>query len=102
MPVATAPAAVAKLAKPAKRAKVDASGKKKAKLVRDSFTMPESAYAIFGAVKKRCLAMGVEVKKSEVLRAALASFHEMSDKALTEAIRKLEAIKTGRPPKAGK
>jgi hypothetical protein len=82
--------------------KAKTSGKKKVKLVRDSFSMPETAYEIFGTIKKRCLSMGVAVKKSEVLRAALASFHEKSDAAISEAIRRLEAIKTGRPPKSGK
>ena len=72
------------------------------KLVRDSFSLPESAYEIFGTVKKRCLAMGIAVKKSEVLRAALATFHELADTRIEEAIRKLEAIKTGRPPKSAK
>ncbi len=71
-------------------------------MVRDSFSMPETAYEIFGAVKKRCLSMGMAVKKSEVLRAALATFHEMTDARVAEAMKKLEAIKTGRPPKSAK
>ena len=71
-------------------------------MVRDSFSLPETAYEIFGAVKKRCLSMGMAVKKSEVLRAALVTFHELTDARVADAMKKLEAIKTGRPPKSVK
>ncbi|MCK6405438.1 MAG: hypothetical protein L6Q60_05385 [Rhodocyclaceae bacterium] len=64
--------------------------------------MPQATYDIFTTVKKRCLAAGVAAKKSEILRAALKTFHELSDAAINDAIRRLEAIKTGRPPKSGK
>ena len=75
---------------------------KKAKMVRDSFTMPEAEYALIAAVKKRCIAQGVAMKKSEVLRAAIIAFAAQSDAAVTAALRSLDAIKTGRPPKGQK
>ena len=75
---------------------------KKAKMVRDSFTMPEAEYALISAVKKRCIAQGVAMKKSEVLRAAIIAFAAQSDAAVTAALRSLDAIKTGRPPKGQK
>jgi hypothetical protein len=75
---------------------------KKAKLVRDGFTMPKSEYDVIAAVKKRCVAKGLAVKKSEVLRAAIISFGARSDTAVLAAIRALDAIKTGRPPKGQK
>lgn len=71
---------------------------KKDKLVRDSFTMPESEYSLIATVKKRCLAKGVAVKKSEVLRAAVIGFAALSDAQLTAALQSLVVIKTGRPP----
>lgn len=77
-------------------------GKKKVRLVRDSFTMPETTYGIFAAVKARCLNKGLAAKKSEVLRAALASFEKLSDARIVQAIGDLEPIKTGRPPKPAK
>lgn len=84
-------------------AKVDKNAKpKKAKLVRDSFTMPELEYGLIAAVKKRCIAKGVAVKKSEVLRAAIISFAAQSDAAVSAALEALEIIKTGRPPKGQK
>jgi len=100
-----AAAPVAKSAKPKKAAapKTDKSAKpKKSKLVRDSFTMPEAEYDLFAAVKKRCVAKGVAVKKSEVLRAAIASFAAQSDTAVMAAVKALAVIKTGRKPKGQK
>jgi hypothetical protein len=88
------PAAAQKAAKPVKA--------KKVKLVRDSFTMPENEYAVIALLKKRCLGVGVSAKKSEILRAAVAGLAKLSDASVATAIRKLEAIKTGRPAKAAK
>ena len=73
-----------------------------AKLVRDSFTMPEREYELIATVKKRCIAKGLAVKKSEVLRAAVIRFAMLSDTAVMGAVRALEVIKTGRPPKGKK
>ncbi|MEQ1663099.1 MAG: hypothetical protein ABL877_10445 [Thiobacillus sp.] len=75
---------------------------KKVKLVRDSFTMPETEYAVIADLKARCLAAGVSAKKSEVLRAAVAGLAKLGDAALLAAIRKLDVIKTGRPAKQAK
>jgi len=84
-------------------AKADKKAKpKKAKQVRDSFTMPKSEYDLIAAVKKRCVAKGLAVKKSEVLRAAIIGFAAQSDAAVTAALQALEVIKTGRPPKGQK
>jgi len=72
---------------------------KKSKMVRDSFTMPESEYALIVGIKKRCIALGLAVKKSEVLRAAVAGFASQSDGHIKAALSALEVIRTGRPPK---
>jgi len=88
---------VAKTIKGGKAAKA-----KKAKLVRDSFTMPELEYAQIAVLKKRCLDAGISVKKSEILRAAVASLSKLSDTSLLAAVRRLDVIKTGRPAKGSK
>ena len=75
---------------------------KKAKLIRDSFTMPESEYAQIAALKKRCLVAGVSAKKSEILRAAVANLTKLSDASVVSALRRLDVIKTGRPAKGNK
>ncbi|MFN0304775.1 MAG: hypothetical protein ACKVQU_30955 [Burkholderiales bacterium] len=73
--------------------------KEKDKLIRDSFTMPESEYGLFSAIKKRSLARGLSVKKSEVLRAAITLFAAQTDSVVVGALRAVEVLKTGRPPK---
>ncbi|MHB0982028.1 MAG: hypothetical protein ACYCWB_06015 [Thiobacillus sp.] len=87
-------------------AKVNKAGKpakaKKAKLVRDSFTMPDLEYAMIAELKKRCLDAGVLAKKSEILRAAVANLAKRSDASVAAAVRRLDAIKTGRPAKKSK
>jgi len=75
---------------------------KKAKLVRDSFTMPDGEYALIAALKKRCLDAGVSAKKSEILRAAVANLAKLGDASVVAAVRRLEVIKTGRPAKGSK
>lgn len=72
---------------------------KKAKLVRDSFTIPESDYALFATIKERVLSAGIEAKKSEILRAAVAVLAKLDDAELIKAIGMVERIKTGRPKK---
>jgi hypothetical protein len=88
---------VAKSNKAAKPVKV-----KKAKLVRDSFTMPDGEYALIASLKKRCLDAGIAAKKSEILRAAVANLAKLSDASVVSAVRRLETIKTGRPAKNAK
>jgi hypothetical protein len=102
--VAAKPAA-SKAAKPKKAAapKAEKNDKpKKSKLVRDSFTMPEAEYGLIAALKKRCVAKGVAVKKSEVLRAAIVGFAALSDAAVVAAVKAVPVIKTGRKPKGAK
>lgn len=93
----------AKPAKPAKDAKVAkearADKKPKLKVVRDSFTMPQSEYQKIAEIKAICLESGLSVKKSEVLRAGLKLLSQMSVEQLKAALGGLDKIKTGRPNK---
>ena len=99
--VAAAKPAPAPVAKPAKAAKVEKPAKQhKEKLVRDSFTMPESEYAVLGQVKKTCLKNGVEVKKSELLRIGVALISRLDMATLKQVLASLPQLKTGRPKKA--
>ncbi len=72
---------------------------KKIKMVRDSFSMPENEYSQFAALKKKCLSVGVHVKKSELLRAGLVCLLKLSDPELVNVVGRVEILKTGRPPK---
>ena len=72
---------------------------KKAKLVRDSFTMPEAEYAALSEVKKACLKAGFDVKKSELLRIGVALVRKMAMAVLKQEVSALAPLKPGRPPK---
>ena len=82
-----------------KLVKVSKQVSKKPKLVRDSFTIPESDYALFATLKQRALTAGIEVKKSELLRASLTILAGLDDGSLAKAIGQVNRIKTGRPKK---
>ncbi len=83
-----------KSAAPAKAAK-----EKKVKVVRDSFTLPKSELLQITEMKKRAMALGVEVKKSELIRAGLQALAGMADTAFKKAMANVPTIKTGRPAK---
>lgn len=70
---------------------------KKPKLVRDSFTFPEAEYAVLGTLKQKLLAVGIEVKKTELLRAGLAVLSQMSAENLLLALNGVSKLKPGRP-----
>jgi len=71
---------------------------KPGKVVRDSFTMPHADYELIGALKQRCLGLGMAMKKSELLRAGLAVLRQLPDERLLEVVAAVESVKTGRPP----
>lgn len=81
-------------------AEVKAKRIKKEKVVRDSFTMPKSDYDKIAALKQKCLAAGVSVKRSEILRAGLFLLESATPKRLLEAVSAVEQVKTGRPAKS--
>nr|WP_229758276.1 hypothetical protein [Paraburkholderia caffeinilytica] len=111
-PAATAEAAqaVKKAAKPKRSATAEAAPAsapeakkakqpKKEKVVRDSFTMPKSDYDKIASLKQKCLDAGVQVKKSELLRAGLIMLESAAPQRLLAAVSSLETVKTGRPAK---
>ncbi|OIR10329.1 hypothetical protein GALL_76410 [mine drainage metagenome] len=89
--------AKAAVAKPEKKQKKKADAK--VKVVRDSFTMPQTDYDLIAALKQKALKAGLHVKKSELLRASLQAFSKLNAAQLKRAITSLEKIKTGRPKK---
>ena len=94
---------IAKREKPGKTGKDKKSRKEKekektkTKVIRDSFTIPENDYGLIKVLKQKCLALGIHVKKSELLRAGLHALNNMNDKNLSGLIDSIEKIKTGRP-----
>lgn len=105
-PVAAKSGKVTKVTKPAKTAPAKAAkttkakppaAKTRAKLVRDSFTMPESDFGLIGALKARALKFGRPTKKSELLRAGLQVLAALGDAQLGAALEALVPLKPGRP-----
>jgi hypothetical protein len=92
-PTAAAPKAAPKAASPQKPAK------QRVRLVRDSFTMPETDFALIAALKARAMGAQREAKKSELLRAGLHALMALDGKALVAALGRLEPLKLGRPKK---
>jgi hypothetical protein len=72
--------------------------RKLGKVIRDSFTMPVADHELIGILKKRCIGLGIAIKKSELLRAGLAALDRLSDESLAEVAAAVESVKTGRPP----
>lgn len=72
----------------------------KIKVVRDSFTIPKLEYAQIATLKKRALSLGLDTKKSELIRAGLSLLSSSSDAALRKALANVPTLKTGRPGKA--
>ena len=83
-----------KAAKPAKPVKP-----KKIKLVRHSFSMPETEYAQFALLKKRIADFGGKARRSELVRAGIAVLAALDNVELTSVMARVERIKAGRPAK---
>lgn len=83
-----------KAAKPAKPVKP-----KKIKLVRHSFSMPETEYAQIALLKKRIADFGGKARRSELVRAGIAALAAMDNVELTALMARVERIKPGRPAK---
>lgn len=69
----------------------------KEKVIRDSFSFPENDYLKISELKQTCLAAGIHVKKSELLRAGLQLLTQLNIADLKQAVEQVEKIKTGRP-----
>src|SRR5665811_1461443 len=64
----------------------------KKKVMRDSFTMPQSEYSKIAEIKAICLKAKMHVKKSEVLRAGLKVLAELNVAKLKLALNNLETV----------
>lgn len=94
-----------KAAKPVKKAnnsgakKTPDPGKPKQKLVRDSFTIPKSEYAVLAELKQRAAQLVRPIKKSELLRAGIMALSTMTDRSFLSALDAVPSLKAGRPLK---
>lgn len=65
---------------------------KRGAVVRDCFSFPEVEYAHLVELKKRLLAEGIEIKKSELLRAGLALLVSLDDDELRNLLAKVPRL----------
>ncbi len=79
--------------------KTKAVKEKKIKVIRDSFTIPKTEFEQLAGMKKRATTLGVDIKKSELIRAGLQLLNSQPDKAFAAALASVPTIKTGRPSK---
>ena len=70
---------------------------KKTKMVRDSFSLTEGDYANLLGLKKKCIAAGVHVKKSELMRAGLMGLLKLSNASLLAAVKQVVVSKKPKP-----
>lgn len=73
--------------------------RRKVKLVRDSFAMPEAEYERIAALKKRLSGLQRDTRKNELLRAGVMLLDALNDAELVAVMQRVERIKTGRPKK---
>jgi hypothetical protein len=66
------------------------------KVIRDSFTMPETDYALFDKIRADCMKAGINANKSEVVRAGLKLLSAMNQAQLREALGAIDKVKPGR------
>jgi len=96
----TTPRAVQKMpVKAGSPESVHSAAKTKAKLVRDSFTMPQQDFGLIAVLKERALGFKRPAKKSELLRAGLHALQQLTDTQLRGALDSLAPLKAGRPKK---
>lgn len=88
-----------KAVKTAKAVKTEAPRPQKIRMVRDSFTFPETEHKRLVELKKRVIGLGAEVKKGELVRAGLALLAALDNPKLLKAVAGVEKLKTGRPTK---
>lgn len=80
-----------KLAKPVKV--------KKPKLMRGSFTIPKTEYAVLRELKQRAAKLTRVVKKSELIRAGIKTLAALPDTVFMNALMAVSAVTTRRPKK---
>jgi hypothetical protein len=80
--------------------KAKAAKVKKVKMVRDSISIPKTEFQALVALKTRAGKLGVEVKKTELIRAGIKILASLTDTSFAEAMRTVPNLKNGRPAKS--
>ena len=67
------------------------------RVIRDSFSLPVSDYAVISALRERALKAGIHANKSELVRAGLRLLQDLKEADFVVAVQRIEKVKTGRP-----
>jgi hypothetical protein len=59
--------------------------------------MPSRDYRKITQLREKCLKAGINMTKSEILRAGLHALEELSVDSLRAVVQSVEKVKTGRP-----
>jgi hypothetical protein len=78
--------------------KHNGGSRKKLKLRSSRYKIPDNEYAQLTAIKNRVLALGMSVKRSELLRAGLMLLAALEDVPLKKAVAKVNFVSPARPP----
>lgn len=70
--------------------------KPRERVVRDTFSMPLNDYELIDKVKQRCLRLGLDTTRSEIVRAGIKHLSEIAEDNLTEILAKIVKLKPGR------
>ncbi len=66
-------------------------------VIRDAFTMPAEDHRLFAEIQQKCLAQGINVSKSEIVRAGLKYIVGLSASDLAAIVKTVPKVKIGRP-----
>lgn len=69
------------------------------KVERNSFSFPKSDHDLINSIYERCLDHRKVVTNSEIVRAAIRAFSQLSNEEIIKAIEGLEKVKAGRKSK---
>lgn len=72
---------------------------KKPRAGSNRYKFPDDEYAQLTALKQRLMTLGLDVKRSELLRAGLMLLLAMGDVQLKKAVVKVDSVRIGHPPK---
>lgn len=67
------------------------------KVIRDTFSLPPTDYALLEQLRGRALSVGLAINKSELVRTGLRLLSELNEADFRQIIQRIDKIKPGRP-----
>lgn len=67
------------------------------KTIHNTFTMPEADHHLIQKLKIRCMKLGIDINRSELVRCGIKALEKMKDAELKNITNDLQKIRAGRP-----